>query len=142
MSCWVVPSIAAEFWGTSIESVLKRMQTGEIPHRLENGWTFVDVLPDGAAGNPADQLAQERPQTFTVVTVTEEELDALTDDEPMATPEPEPEPVNETPQPVAEEVERELEPEAEQEASTFGNWRTARKRTSRLRVAPPRFATV
>ncbi len=46
MSCWVVPAIAAEYLNTTLEDVLWRIQNGSIPVRYEDGFTFVDVLPE------------------------------------------------------------------------------------------------
>jgi len=53
MSCWVVPSLAAELWHIPLEQVWRRIRAGEIPSRQENGFTFVDVAPYGpGVGRP------------------------------------------------------------------------------------------
>ena len=46
MSCWVVPSVAAELWGCTIDAVMSKIQNGHVATRDEAGWTFVDVAPD------------------------------------------------------------------------------------------------
>ena len=58
MACWVVPSIAAEFWRVPLEHVMDQIRRNAVPVRRENGFTFVDVLPD-----PVPQGA-EKPATF------------------------------------------------------------------------------
>lgn len=62
MACWVVPSIAAEFWRVPLEHVMDQIRRNAVPVRRENGFTFVDVLPDPV---PAEALpAEKRPATF------------------------------------------------------------------------------
>jgi hypothetical protein len=66
MSCWVVPSVAAELWGVSVSQILDRAGRGEIPSRQELGFTMVDIAPD----TPALQIAKKRfgpPKTYTHV---------------------------------------------------------------------------
>jgi hypothetical protein len=107
MSCWVVPTVAAEIWGVSVGEVLRRIEAGEITVREENGWTFVDVAPGSPTiGPPMNR--RPKPATFTMI--SSEEMDALCEDEI-----------------------------AEAEVSAFKDWRQARQRTSRLRLAPPKF---
>ena len=117
MSCWVVPSIAAELWGVSVEHVLAGIREGRIPSRIDNGFMCVDAAP----GSPRlKRSVDEHPPTFTVV--TEDEMaallggnadDELLDEEPECTDE-------------------ESEPE---EQGTL-DWRDARRRNGRLRRAP------
>jgi hypothetical protein len=38
---WIVPSIAAEMWGISLEQVIQGIQSGSIPSRNEHGFVFV-----------------------------------------------------------------------------------------------------
>jgi hypothetical protein len=72
MSCWVVPTIAAEIWGVPLQQVLDAMQNGEIASKLEAGFTFVDVAPD----SPVFEKPQKQtPPTYTVV--SHQELVAL-----------------------------------------------------------------
>ena len=118
MSCWVVPTVAAEIWGMPVEHVLGKIDSGEIPHRRDNGWIFVDVAPDSPVVVPLKRHPSERPPTFTLITF--DELEALS---AIATP-----------------PEEDAHPDPHPEVSTFKNWHTARQRTSRLRVPPARFA--
>jgi hypothetical protein len=62
MSCWVVPSLAADIWHIPLEQLWRRIREGEIPTHHEDGFTFVDMasrvredpatadLHDGASG--------------------------------------------------------------------------------------------
>ena len=121
MSCWVAPTIAAEIWGISVQQVLRMIEAGEVTILKERGWTFVDIAP----GSPV--LAnREKPLTYTPVTVSDEELEALED--------------------VLANDEREWQPESveqpDPEASSFKHWGGARQRTQRLRLAPVKFQTI
>jgi hypothetical protein len=117
MSCWVVPTIAAELWGVPVDQVLQRVRDGNLPYRVDAGFMFVDVAPPP-------------PPTFTVL--SEAEVDALADEviehlrerdafEEAQAPEPE----SETQSPDDDEASEEL-----------GDWRAARLRVSRTRTPP------
>jgi hypothetical protein len=45
MACWVVPAIAAELWGVTVNHVLAGMRDGSIASRHEHGFVFVDAAP-------------------------------------------------------------------------------------------------
>ncbi|HEY8750402.1 MAG TPA: hypothetical protein VIM11_20630, partial [Tepidisphaeraceae bacterium] len=45
MSCWVVPSVAAEFWGVTVDVVWERINCDLVPHKTERGFVFIDVDP-------------------------------------------------------------------------------------------------
>lgn len=77
MSCWVVPSIAAEIWGVTVDQIIEGMKAGQIPSKSELGRTFVDVAPDSPVME-SPKPAGPRPATYTVV--TEEEQAALQGD--------------------------------------------------------------
>ena len=47
MSCWVVPAIAAEFWGVTLDVVWDRIYSDLVPHKTEQGFVFIDVDPWG-----------------------------------------------------------------------------------------------
>jgi hypothetical protein len=47
MSCWVVPAIAAEFWGVPLDVVWDRISGDLVPHKMEDGFVFIDVDPWG-----------------------------------------------------------------------------------------------
>ena len=72
MSCWVVPTIAAEFLGISLEQILDDVRAGKMASKIESGFTFVDVAPD----SPTFVAPRKQtPPTYAVV--THEELVAL-----------------------------------------------------------------
>jgi hypothetical protein len=64
MSCWVVPSLAAELWHIPLEQLLRGIRDGAIPCRHEEGFTFVDMASTGPRVKP--------PPTFVAA---EEEVD-------------------------------------------------------------------
>src|SRR2546423_4074654 len=49
MSCWVVPAIAAELWGVTIDRILSGVLDGTVESRTEHGFVFVDVATEGNA---------------------------------------------------------------------------------------------
>jgi hypothetical protein len=123
MPSWVVPSVAAEIWGMTVEQILRKIQAGELEVMRDNGWVFVNVAPGGPMINPIKRVPRsERPRTYTVVTREEEEALRVTES--------------------VVELEEEPHPDPEPEVSTFTNWRKARQRTARIRLAPPQFASV
>jgi hypothetical protein len=68
MPCWVVPTVAAEIWGMSVDQILMKIDAGELDVRHERGWMFVDVAPGGEVITPVRRLPRsERPRTYTVV---------------------------------------------------------------------------
>src|SRR4051812_31962430 len=71
MSCWVVPTIAADFWRVSLDFVLQGMKDGSIASKTEQGFTFVDVMPE-----PDLNKRKVTPQTFVeALAVQESDLD-------------------------------------------------------------------
>jgi hypothetical protein len=52
MSCWVVPAIAAEFWGVTLDVVWDRIHSDLVPHKSEQGFVFIDVDPWGPSTDP------------------------------------------------------------------------------------------
>ncbi len=133
MSCWVVPTIAAEYWGVSVDSILHRIREGSLAHRVDEGFVFVQVAPS------APKI--EHPPTFTAL--SEAELDALRDEaDDKANGEEASQPIE--PEPIAPQAEAPIEEEESQspdddEASTdLGDWRSARRRAGMKRVPPPR----
>ena len=76
MSCWVVPSIAADLWGVSVQQVMEGMKSGHIPNKTESGFTFVDVAPNSPKLETPRRFRPATPKTFTEV--SPEELAALT----------------------------------------------------------------
>src|SRR5687767_2092803 len=58
MSCWVVPTLAAELWGVPLELVLGQVRTGTVASKVDGGLVLVDVGPDS---RPPARLA-DRPK--------------------------------------------------------------------------------
>ena len=111
MSCWVVPSVAAELWGIPVERIQAAIRDGGIGSKHENGFTFIDVAPDSPVlefAKPAEK--DPAPPTYRVV--THEEMVALVGD-------------------VAEVGEDETGVE---------NWRVGRSEASRIRRPPESLA--
>ena len=120
MSCWVVPSLAAEVWQIPLAEVLQRISEGEIAVRVEGGFTFVDVAPNGPRVERPNLPPGERPPTWAVATddpVTDEEVSALS---------------------ISSESEAdELAAEDETESKVLGDWRASRRKVARQRIPPP-----
>ncbi|MGH7178800.1 MAG: hypothetical protein ACREJC_15585, partial [Tepidisphaeraceae bacterium] len=74
MSCWVVPTVAADVWGVSVQHILEQVRHGTIPHKSEEGFLFVDIAPESPQLEPAPTSARQ-PLSYTVV--TSEEVAAL-----------------------------------------------------------------
>ena len=120
MSCWVVPTIAAELWGVSVDHVLDCVRNGQLASRREAGFTFVDIAPEATVNTPP---------TYTII--TPEEFAALTGHAPA-----------DAAVDVSDEVDVEIvddESAAEAESGKL-DWRQARVETSRMRIAPRRMA--
>jgi hypothetical protein len=45
MSCWVTPTVAAEYWGVTLDVVWDRIQCDLVPTKSERGFIFIDVHP-------------------------------------------------------------------------------------------------
>jgi len=109
MSCWVVPTIAAELWGVSVQHVMDGLKRGDIPSKNESGFTFVDVAPESPKLETPRKLRPPPPPTYTVV--THEEIEALIGDTQSE--------------------------ESDDEATiNLGDWREARRSAGQLRQRP------
>jgi hypothetical protein len=115
MSCWVVPTIAAEIWGVNVDHILQRVRDGNLAYRVDEGFMFVDV-------EPPPQPKIEHPPTFTVL--SEAELDALRDAEEDYL-------VSQH-----DEDDESQAPDDEEASIDLGDWRTARRRVGMTRVPP------
>ena len=71
MSCWVVPAIAAELWGVTLDRILAGVRDGTVSSFTENGFVFVDVAPASNAA-PSTPPASVRPPTYVTVTRDDE----------------------------------------------------------------------
>ena len=115
MSCWVVPTVAAELWGVAVDTILDRARSGLVPSKTENGFMFVDVAPDSDRCAPPKSI---RPPTFTPVIEVQPAQMRIAGDEQqdVAADDPAPPPVS------------------------LDDWRTGRVLASRTRK-PPKFGT-
>jgi hypothetical protein len=71
MSCWVVPSVAAELWGCTVDAVLNAIRNGNVPTKEDAGWMFVDVAPDSPTLETPKAVRAPVPETYSIVSATE-----------------------------------------------------------------------
>lgn len=153
MSCWVVPTVAAEYWGVSLDVVWRRIYDGLVPYKNDRGFVFVDVDPwtPDASGT----VHHEPPPTF--VTPKEPLLHqpaagTATREEPRLPVEREREAIgtfklrrnsgrNDDRVDQARDDDDELPPLDDEESATFTRftWQEVRQRVSRTRRPPPAF---
>ena len=74
MSCWVVPSLAAELWRMPLEQVLKLVREGTVPTKQEEGFTFIDVAPNSPKMGPTFLPAAGEDDVDVLVVDSNEEL--------------------------------------------------------------------
>ena len=81
MSCWVVPSLAAEYWGISVDQVMQKLDCGELTAREEHGFTLIDVAPSGPRQNTPKPMtyptAPPRPMHESQLPKVMEQLDEI-----------------------------------------------------------------
>lgn len=136
MSCWVVPAVAAEYWGIPIAQVLDRVKTGSVPSKTEFGFMLVDVAPNSPRAETGFRLPAANPPTYVATPsdeLTEEEEFALADAMAVADTGDEPEDAE-----TLSEDELVIAGMAEEEEASGEafDWREARKSASRQRRAP------
>jgi len=74
MACWVVPTIAAELWGQTVEEVLRQIAEGTVHSKQEQGFIFVDAARHAVkSSNKSDS----HPPTFTSVSEIREVISNL-----------------------------------------------------------------
>ena len=135
MSCWVVPTIAAEIWGVSVDHVLSQVRDGHLPHQIDEGFVFVDVFSGG--GGCGVMRCEPPPPTFTVLSeaevqaLGEADADDTSDEEPLI--EPLIEPIEEQ---SIEDAPESQSPEDDEASVELGDWRTVRQRVGRTRIPP------
>lgn len=150
MSCWVVPTVAAEYWGVTLDVVWRRIYEGLIPHKNDRGFVFVDVDPwtpdaEGAFHHeppatfvtPQEPLLHQAPAAARAWDEQGVRQPAVVDDHECAC----------APTPAAcarqeedrEDDDDELPPLDDEETATFGrlSWHDVRQRVSRTRRPPP-----
>lgn len=90
---WVVPSIAAEVWGVSLDHVMSQVRAGAVASREEFGFLWVEVTPAPRPVRVRRRGRRSRPQTYTrrpvapVSSVGVDELQALQGTRPADTSE-------------------------------------------------------
>jgi hypothetical protein len=135
MPSWVLPAVAAELWGVSIEHVLAEVAAGRVRSRTEREFTFVDIDPNSGAGavdEPSEsrRLAYRRSLAWAMAApstpiVTAEERDALLADPSITHGEVgEDGPIGDAP------------PPAQLTADDIPDWAQVRARVSRTRRPP------
>lgn len=148
MSCWVVPAVAAEYWGVSLDAVWGRIYDDHVPHKVERGFVFVDLDPwrvDPSGGvrhqpPPTFELADDSPEPAADADHAQDPLesdwfdagssrDQSADENGEADEAPPNEPGDEQQLPELDE----------EESAAFGrlSWQEARERVSRTRRPPP-----
>ncbi|HTL29813.1 MAG TPA: hypothetical protein VL282_11345 [Tepidisphaeraceae bacterium] len=125
MSCWVVPTVAAELWGVTVQQVLDAIHSGSISIRQQHDFTFVDVAPGSPTVRRPKPFREPHPPTY--APITDEELCALMSED---APEPQETPSDEIAPMMSDEMAALIQ---------MGDWRRARRITSGLRK-PPRPA--
>ena len=128
MSCWVVPTIAAEIWGMPLSELLRRIRDGEIPTKQDAGFTFVDVAPYSKQIERPLLPPDERPATFTML--SDAEMAALENEQVVAD-------ADAAAEPVIVVADEDLLPDIT-ESKQLGDWRTGRAAAARKRT-PPRI---
>ncbi len=140
MPCWVVPTIAAEIWGVSVDHLLQRVRDGNLAYRVDEGFMFVDV-------QPPPQPKVENPPTFTVLSQAEVEALRDAEDEVEASQHD-----DETRCELAgdddedDADEQSQSPDDDEASIELGDWRTARQRVGMTRhpaqlLAKPPFGS-
>ena len=49
MTCWVAPSVAAEFWGVPLDQVVQAIEHGTLEARMDRDFLVVPIEAGGAA---------------------------------------------------------------------------------------------
>ena len=129
MSCWVVPSVAAEFWGVSLDVVWTRIYAGQVPHKRDGGFVFVDVAPWGADFKGV--VRHQPPITYVAADDAEGDVALAADEVELLTEE-----VGDRDDAVSDDDE--LPPLDGEESATFTRfgWQESRQRVGRMRIPP------
>ena len=116
MSCWVVPSLAAELWRMPLEEIMRLVREGAVPTKEEEGFTFIDVAPTSPKVGPPSLKPEHRPPTF-IPAASEDDVAIVVEDD---------------------RFDEDSGADAT-ESFNFGDWRAARKKVSITRIGPPRW---
>ena len=144
MSCWVVPAVAAEYWGVTLDVVWARIYQRLVPHKAESGFVFIDVDPwrPSASQRPSPppatyEPAEQAPLAAITPELPYEVFASLTADEP-ADDEGDDDIFSDEIG-AAESAEDDLPDLDDEESATFGrlSWEEVRRQVSRTRRPPP-----
>jgi hypothetical protein len=140
MPCWVVPAVAAELWGVSLELILARIADGSLAAGEECGFIVVDAAPWGTVAQPPRPSSEPPPQTYVAIPA-DSVPPALSFGQFHAEEVPAPAaPVAPVIEPL-DEIDPELPPlDDEEDDKPIGNWREVRSRAGRMRRPPLRMA--
>lgn len=138
MPCWVVPVIAAELWGVSLEHLLLGIADGTVPSRTECGFVVVDVAPESTVYE-RPRRAGPPPPTYVVVNGASDEVPEV----PALIPDRASEPVLVPAEVVSESFDGEIPPlDEEEDDKPISNWRQVRSSVGRTRMPPARVPPV
>lgn len=80
MSCWVVPNVAAEIWGVSLDEVMQRIASGAVISKREYGFLLVDTAPLGPLFVSTAAEGKAKPRTWVAVQTWVEVEDEISDE--------------------------------------------------------------
>jgi hypothetical protein len=130
MSCWVVPTIAAELWGIPVQQVMDGMKSGTIPSKTESGFTFVDVAPNSPVFRARGSDRNDPPPpTYTAVSMEELAVLTATEDRPQVEN-------LQFDDPQVEGAQHDAHDEHDEHTIDLGDWREARDAAERRRRRP------
>ncbi|WP_428937185.1 hypothetical protein [Fontivita pretiosa] len=130
MSCWVVPSVAAEIWGVSVDTILARINSGQLPTKNDLGRIFVDVAPHSPVFQTPNTRSTARPATFRLA--SPEPIEAATA-HPTAAAEP---PAT----PLVQTCDTDADAYQDEQTINLGDWREARQSAGARRQPPTAIA--
>ena len=81
MSCWVVPNVAAEIWGISLDEVMQRIASGAVISKREYGFLLVDTAPLGPLFHSTAAEGKAKPRTWVAVQTWVDVDDEISDEE-------------------------------------------------------------
>jgi hypothetical protein len=131
MSCWVVPSVAAEIWGVSVDTILARINSGQIPTKTDLGRIFVDVAPNSPVFQTPNTRSTARPATYRLVSSEATEASATAhhaaaSEQPAA--------------PLVQTCEPDSDAYQDEQTINLGDWRQARQSAGARRQPPTAVA--
>jgi hypothetical protein len=136
--------VAAEYWGISLDLVMRRITDGLVPHMTEAGFVFVDVDPWATACTGG--FRHEPPPTFVGTAETPppvESYSAVLAHEDMSLGELDccQLSLEDSEQADEAQLDEDLPELDEEESATFGrlSWEEVRHQVSRTRRPPPSF---